>query len=137
MISGRQEIKSLDNPNQEAIAIDSLTLKQFHAICYWNLSRPRYLYCSTSATVNLNAIIVCSLRDRLEDWVEIALLPDAEVYLDHWRTPERATGEVVEGGWAWYYNFIVAAWRSVLTAQLPVSPPVIYFIELSSCTLGT
>jgi hypothetical protein len=137
MISGRQEIKSLDNPNQEAIAIDSLTLKQFHAICYWNLSRPQHLYCSTSATVNLNAIIGCSLRDRLEDWVEIALLPDAEVYLDHWRTLERATGEVVEGGWTWYYNFIVAAWRSVLIAQLPVSSPVIYFIELSSCTLGT
>jgi hypothetical protein len=46
--------------------------------------------------VNLNTIIVCASGDRLEDWVEIALLPDAEILQDSWGTPERATGEVME-----------------------------------------
>jgi hypothetical protein len=58
----------------------------------------------------VNAIIVCPSGDRPEDPVEIALLPDTEVYLDHWETPERATGEVMEGGWTRYYDFILAAW---------------------------
>jgi hypothetical protein len=106
----RQAIKSLDLESQEAIAIDSLTLEQYHQICYWNLSQSRHLYCSASATVNLNTIYVCPSGDRLEDSVEIALLPDAEVYLGNWRTAEGATGEVMEGGWTRYYNFILAAW---------------------------
>jgi hypothetical protein len=101
-ISGRQEIKSLDGQNQESIAIDALTLGQYHNICYWDLSRPRYLYCSASATVNLNGIIVCTSADQPEDLVGIALLPNEEVYLGDWRTPERATGEVMEGGWTRY-----------------------------------
>jgi hypothetical protein len=37
--------------------------------------------------------------------VEIALLPDTEVYPGDWET-ERATGEVMEGGWTRYYDFI-------------------------------
>jgi enterochelin esterase-like enzyme len=100
----------LDGPNQEAMAIDALTLEQYHEICRWNLGRLQHLYCSTSATANLNAIIVCPSGDRLEDSVEIALLLDAEVYLGHWRTAARVRGEVMEGGWTRYHNFILAAW---------------------------
>jgi hypothetical protein len=85
--------------NQEAMAIDSLTLKQFHEICYWDLSRHRNLCCSTSATVNLNAMIMCPSRDHLENSVEIALLLDAEFDRSHWVTGNRVTGEVMEGGW--------------------------------------
>jgi hypothetical protein len=60
--------------------------------------------------VNLHTIIACSSGDRFEDSVEIALLPDTEVYVGDWKTPERATGEVMEGGWTRYYDFILAAW---------------------------
>jgi hypothetical protein len=60
--------------------------------------------------VNLNTIIACPSGDRFEDSVEIALLPNKEVYLGDWRAAGRAIGEVVEGGWTWYYNFILAAW---------------------------
>jgi hypothetical protein len=127
-------IKPLDLSNQEAIAIDSLTLKEFHYICFWNPSLPQYLYCSTSATVNLNAIITCVSGDRLEDSVEIALLPDTKVYLGDWRTPEKKTGEVMDSGWTRYDNFILAVWWSVLTGQLPVLPPVIYLTALSGYT---
>jgi hypothetical protein len=99
-------IKPSEGLNQDAMAIDTLTLEQYHKICFWNLSRRRNLYCSVSATVNLNAIIACPSGDRLEDSVEIAFLPDAEVGLGDWRT---ATGKVMEGGWTRYYNFILAA----------------------------
>jgi hypothetical protein len=108
-------IKPSEAPGQEAMAIDALTLEQYHSICYWNLSRHRHLYSSASATVNLNTIIMCPSGDRLEDSVDIALLRDAVVFLDSWRTTQEATGEVMEGGWTRYYNFILAAWQSVLT----------------------
>jgi hypothetical protein len=103
-------IKPSEGPAQEVIAIESLTLEQYHKICYWNLSRPRNLYWSTSVTVNLNAIIVCCSGDQLEEMVEIALLPDAEIFLDDWTTAARATREVTEDGWTWYYDFILAVW---------------------------
>ncbi|KAJ7882265.1 hypothetical protein B0H13DRAFT_2539465, partial [Mycena leptocephala] len=98
-IYGRQEIKSLDGPNEEAIAINSLTLEQYHNICYWSLSRTRNFDCSSSATVNLNTIIVCTAGDQLEDSVEIALLPDTKVYRGDWETAAEVAGEVMDGGW--------------------------------------
>jgi hypothetical protein len=54
--------------------------------------------------VNLNAIISCASEDRLEDPVEIALLPDGEVHLDDWETMEGGREEVMEGSWTRYYN---------------------------------
>jgi hypothetical protein len=102
LVSGISGIKSWDLLNQDAIAIDALTLEQYHTICYWNLSQFRNLYCSASATVNLNTVIVCSSGDYLEHLVEIALLPDAEVYLGHWSTAAEATRKVTEGGWTRY-----------------------------------
>jgi hypothetical protein len=111
-ISPLQKIKPLEVLNQEAMAmaIDTLTLEQYHQICYWNLSQRRVLYCSASATVNLNTRITCPSGDRLEDSVEIALLPDAQLCLGKWAATDRATGEVMEGGWTRYYDFILAAW---------------------------
>jgi hypothetical protein len=60
--------------------------------------------------VNLNAIITCPGGDQIEDLVDIALLPDAQGYLSDWRTGAGARGEVMEGGWTWYYDFILVAW---------------------------
>jgi hypothetical protein len=109
-ISPLPGIKPSDALNQEAIAIDSLTIEQYHKICYWNLSRHRNLYCPASATVTLSTIIACPLEDRLEDSLKIALLPERKVYLGDWRTAAGATGEVTDGGWTWYYYFILVAW---------------------------
>jgi hypothetical protein len=108
-ISPLPGITPLEALNQEVIAIDSLTLEQYHKICHWDLSR-RNIHCSTSATANPNSIIVCPSGDQLEDFVEIALLRDGELYMSDWRTPERVTGEVMKGGWTRYHNFILAAW---------------------------
>jgi hypothetical protein len=106
--SVRPEIKPLEAPDQEAMAIDSLTLEQYHEICFWDLSQLRTFDCSTCTTVNLNTIIACPLENQLRGLVEIAHLPDARLFLDSWRTVEGVTGEVMEDGWTRY--FILAAW---------------------------
>jgi hypothetical protein len=93
----------LDALNQEAMVIDSLMLEKYHEICYWSLSRLRSVCCSASATANLSAIIAGASRNRLEDLVEIALLPDAEVHLGYWRAGG-ATREVFDDGWTRYYH---------------------------------
>jgi hypothetical protein len=109
-ISALPGIKPSEAQAQEASAIDSLTLEQYHRICYWNLSQPRNLCCSASATLNVDTIIARISGDRLEDMVEIALLPDAEVDLGRWGIPSSVTWKVVENGWTRYYDFILAVW---------------------------
>ena len=38
-ISHPHGLQSLDTPNQEAVVIDSLTLEQYHEICYYDLKQ--------------------------------------------------------------------------------------------------
>jgi hypothetical protein len=85
----------MDTPAQEAMVIDSLTLKEFHEICYWDLSRFRNISISNSVTVNLGGIIICSSDDQLQDWVEIVSLPNIKVYGGCWWGAE---GEVMGNG---------------------------------------
>jgi hypothetical protein len=108
LVGGISGINSLDLPNQDAIAIDALTLEQYHIICYWNLSRHQNLYCPASASVNLNTVIALPWGDQLEDSIEIAFLPNEEAYLGDWASMEGATA-VMEGGWTRYNDFILAA----------------------------
>jgi hypothetical protein len=95
-------IKPSEAPAQEPMAIEALTLEQYHNICYWNLSQFRNFCYSTSATMDLNTIIAWTSGNQLEEMVGIALLPDAEVYPGDWRTASGATGGVMDGGWTWY-----------------------------------
>jgi hypothetical protein len=60
--------------------------------------------------VNLNTIIACTSGDYLEDLVEIALLPDGKILLYNWAAAEGTRGEVMDGGWTRYHNFVLAAW---------------------------
>jgi hypothetical protein len=101
-ISSQQGIKPL-----EAMAIEALTLDDYHRICYWDLSQPRQFSCSTAATVNMAAIIACYTGDRLEDLVAVAHLPDAEFDVGGWTT-RGATGEFLRNGWTRYYHFYLA-----------------------------
>jgi hypothetical protein len=93
-ISHTQGITSLDAPGQEARAIDSLTLNQYHEICYWHLSRFRAITISDDVAVNLGAVHACSQSDQLEVLGESAFL-DANV-CGRWFGGE---GEVMENGW--------------------------------------
>jgi hypothetical protein len=78
------------------MAINSLTLKQYHEICYFNLAQGRTLSVSSYVIVNLGAVIDCSSGDQLQDWVEVASLPDVEVRRGRWYGPG---GEVMANGW--------------------------------------
>jgi hypothetical protein len=89
-------ITFLDMPDQEAQVIDSLTLNQFHEICYRDLSRYRTITISNDVTVNLGAVFACSPSDQFEDWREIVSLPYVGGSVAHWCG---AKGEVMENGW--------------------------------------
>jgi hypothetical protein len=88
-------ITSLDAPDQEAMVIDSLTLEQYHEICYWDLSRRRSISLSTPVTVKLGAVIASSWDDQVKDLVGIAFLPDVVVRVGRWYEVE---GEVMKDG---------------------------------------
>ncbi|KAJ7196658.1 hypothetical protein GGX14DRAFT_403121 [Mycena pura] len=64
--------------------INSLTLKQYHYICRWNLAQNRPFDLFASTTVDFGTVFHDS-SDRLESLVEIAFLPSAEApRISHW-----------------------------------------------------
>ncbi|KAF7330651.1 hypothetical protein MSAN_02450300 [Mycena sanguinolenta] len=76
--------------------INLLTLEQYHRICGWNLGQHQWIALSADTTVNMGAVLHCSI-DRA---VEIAFLPSAEApRLGDWTIPEGSTGEVMPNGW--------------------------------------
>ncbi|KAJ6544148.1 hypothetical protein B0H19DRAFT_1267451 [Mycena capillaripes] len=83
-------------PSTEVMIIESLTLQDYHDICYYNLRRFPSITISTRTAVNLGAVAFCPSSNRLEDSVEIASLPNAEVSYN-WGSVE--AGEVIEEGW--------------------------------------
>jgi hypothetical protein len=87
---------------QEAIVIDSLTLEQYHRICYRDLSRHQIITVAPDVTVNLGTVITCSSGDQLQDFVEIVFFPDVDVYCSY---RDGAEGEVLEDGWTQYIRF--------------------------------
>ncbi|KAJ7909452.1 hypothetical protein B0H13DRAFT_1877736 [Mycena leptocephala] len=84
-ISRPTGVISLDAPDQAAVAIDCLSLKQYHHICFLELSRARTITISKDMTVNLGGVIACSHTNQLEGLTEIASLrvtPAADLDLD-------------------------------------------------------
>jgi hypothetical protein len=100
----------LNAPGQEAMVVDSLTLEQYHQICYWYLSNWRNISISPDVTVNLGTVITCSSGDQLQDFVEIVFFPDVDVRFSHW---DGAQGEVMEDGWTRY--FIRFTWKAIFS----------------------
>jgi hypothetical protein len=91
-----QGITYLNAPEREGTVINSLTVEQFHSICYWNLSRRRTITVSTNETATLGAILACSSNNQLDVSAEIAFLPDVGIYRPCWCGAE---GEVMNDGW--------------------------------------
>ncbi|KAF7377018.1 hypothetical protein MSAN_00119800 [Mycena sanguinolenta] len=86
--------------NAETITafIDSLTLEQYHRMCYWNLAQNQHFVLFASTTVNLGTVFRCS-SDPLENSIEIASLPISAPVLGDWMTFEGRTGGVTFNGW--------------------------------------
>ncbi|KAJ7111774.1 hypothetical protein C8R44DRAFT_985271 [Mycena epipterygia] len=95
------DIISLNEQNQEAAAISSLTLEVYHEISNWHRSHPR-ISTSMRATANLGGIMYYSLDSQFDDWVEIAHLPDAGFFDSPWATREEVGGQAMDNGWTRY-----------------------------------
>jgi hypothetical protein len=108
-----QWLFSLNVPHMEAMVIDSLTLEQFHTICYWNGSH-HWGVSMNERTVHLGATLVKSGSDRV--YLD-EVVSSSNIRIDYhrwktiqdWHTPG-ARGEVTENGWTRYLYFIWPVW---------------------------
>ncbi|KAF7374159.1 hypothetical protein MSAN_00297600 [Mycena sanguinolenta] len=98
-MSTQQGLKLLVPENTEGTIIDTLTLDQYHEICYWKFSTVRCISISTSMTVNLPSVVNCAPGNK--NIVEIAWLPDAEVLPSQWYIDRKLSisSEVMPNGW--------------------------------------
>ncbi|KAF7370102.1 hypothetical protein MSAN_00640200 [Mycena sanguinolenta] len=102
----QQGLNFLTGKNTEATIIDSLTLYQYHSICYWEFSTTRSMSISTSAAVNLGSVIHCPRGNSFDDMVEIAhcrtlrrLIVEEVTHESHWNTERSIVGQVMADGW--------------------------------------
>ncbi|KAJ7219016.1 hypothetical protein B0H12DRAFT_1152830 [Mycena haematopus] len=108
-MSTQRGLHFLAGKDTEATIIDSLTLYQYHSICYWELAETRFMSISTWAPVNLGSVAYCPSRDFYDDMVEIASVEPArisnkfvEVTTDdgsHWNAERSIVGEIMANGW--------------------------------------
>ncbi|KAF7337323.1 hypothetical protein MSAN_02257600 [Mycena sanguinolenta] len=78
-MSTQQGFDFLTGENSEAIIIDSLTLDQYHSICYWQFSVIRSMLIATSATVKIGTVWNSVPEDTFDNMLEIAWLPNIEL----------------------------------------------------------
>ncbi|KAJ7036912.1 hypothetical protein C8F04DRAFT_1036137 [Mycena alexandri] len=83
----------------EVLAIESLALRQYHRICSLYLSQYRDGSISTSATVNIGAVIFWPSGYQCEEHDEIASLETLNVDDDSWWLARRRAGDLAERGW--------------------------------------
>ncbi|KAJ6465803.1 hypothetical protein C8R45DRAFT_910672 [Mycena sanguinolenta] len=97
--------EQLGTPEMDATVVGSLTLTQYHTICYREFSHREYFSISTSATVSLGAVIFRPVGTGVADLV--AYLPGMEVEFDKsgWTMENTAgispglEGDLMENGW--------------------------------------
>jgi hypothetical protein len=81
------------------MGVESLTIEDYHNICFVHLSQFRTISISPSTAVNLGAIISCSSGHPLEDPIEIAYPPYVDPDVWDWQTSEEMEEVVMEDGW--------------------------------------
>ncbi|KAJ6555810.1 hypothetical protein B0H19DRAFT_136683 [Mycena capillaripes] len=94
-----QGIYSSNAPNTDAKIIESLTLEQYHDICYYFLGHVQFTNISIPITLNLGKVICCPSGNWLEDSVEIAWLPNTTISSLWWDTPSETAKQITEDGW--------------------------------------
>ncbi|KAJ6512483.1 hypothetical protein C8R45DRAFT_1206575, partial [Mycena sanguinolenta] len=95
-------LESLAGEDSKGAVIDLLTLEQYHAIPYYELSVYRIATISSSATANIGGVYHCPSDNTIDDVVEIAWLPNAEVWSpSFWYSCGSGSsfGELVADGW--------------------------------------
>ncbi|KAJ6571445.1 hypothetical protein B0H19DRAFT_661060 [Mycena capillaripes] len=95
-----QGLSSWNALNAEDIIIQSLTIKHYHAIHFYQQRHFRPITISTPSAVRLAAILSCPPRNWVENHVEVAFLPNLKLdYGGGWTTLRGAPGERTEEGW--------------------------------------
>ncbi|KAF7330676.1 hypothetical protein MSAN_02453000 [Mycena sanguinolenta] len=119
---------SASHTEASGVVIDSLTLQQYHLVCYDHLVHTRQrITISTSTTVNLGAVFDCS-SNPLEDAIEISFLPSAEAhYVNEWMivggsTGEGTTREIMPHGWTRFQSSDVINSIFCLSFDIPPNP---------------
>ncbi|KAJ6448264.1 hypothetical protein C8R45DRAFT_1115422 [Mycena sanguinolenta] len=97
-----QGLDFLAGENAEATIIDSLTLDQYHSICYWQFSVIRSISIATSSRVKIGTVSNSVPEDTLDNMLEIAWLPNTELaWPAVWHSigNEWRLGELMVDGW--------------------------------------
>ncbi|KAF7374223.1 hypothetical protein MSAN_00304900 [Mycena sanguinolenta] len=104
-ISTQQELKFLTGKNPEAIIINSLSLDQYHSICYRELSIYHYLLISPSVTIDIGSVSNYATDDTGDDTLQIAWVPNPKLpYLRWYSDSRRSFGELMADGWTRFYS---------------------------------
>jgi hypothetical protein len=94
-------ILTLDEPNLETNAIDSLTLECCHDVCALHLGQYHHIFTPAQELVKLGAILPFS--SGLAGWVEIASLTEPKLDCSSWLAYPDAAGETTIEGWIQYF----------------------------------
>ncbi|KAJ6527204.1 hypothetical protein DFH09DRAFT_1094872 [Mycena vulgaris] len=86
----------LSASNMRAVAIDSFTLEEYHAVCSANLVQCRSVTIPLDTIVNLESLIWCPSSNEIVDYVELVQL---KVNQSLWEILARAFGEIMEDSW--------------------------------------
>ncbi|KAJ7712144.1 hypothetical protein B0H16DRAFT_1744491 [Mycena metata] len=95
---------SLDPTTQEAAAIHSLTLEEYHEICVFTLNRYRSSSVSSSTTISPGAVFLFPQNGQLEEGAEIAYLPGQQSSGGNWYLGEEGLNAVfMENDWTRFH----------------------------------
>ncbi|KAJ6512529.1 hypothetical protein C8R45DRAFT_890260 [Mycena sanguinolenta] len=99
--TSQQGLQFLAGKNSEATIINTLTMNQYHSICYWGVSVLRSMSISPSVSVNIGSVFNYASEDSFDDMVEVARLPNARLspHVSWENGEEGAHGELMANGW--------------------------------------
>ncbi|KAF8145167.1 hypothetical protein K438DRAFT_1872542 [Mycena galopus ATCC 62051] len=96
-----RESRSLTSPFEplpDSKIIASMSIDDYHTICWYHFSRPQFFLISSHASVKLGAIYRCTSGDELDNAVETACIHDGGTHdSGWWLRAKRAT--IMENGW--------------------------------------
>ncbi|KAJ6518070.1 hypothetical protein C8R47DRAFT_4593 [Mycena vitilis] len=100
MKSNPPALTSLKAPGTESMAINSLSLDQYHRTCGWSLRRHRWNSIPASATVHLASLIYWPSGSQFQH--PLASVAEPEIFVSNWCSSDMV-GNVMQNGWTRYH----------------------------------
>ncbi|KAF7374119.1 hypothetical protein MSAN_00293100 [Mycena sanguinolenta] len=123
----QQGLQSLSALNIEATIIDSLTLDQYHQICYSELAQSRLISISATAIVDLSAVSFCSPGQQPQKFAEMVATSRLEVWENKWACDG---GTLLADGWTRLFaSDAVDTTISLICRILPHSTRIVWFSQ--------